>query len=790
MSPDINEQSRQKEQAKTIHNLIKQLEFKEDQPSIAKELYSLVSVSGLDKKEFDGLIELIFKDVTATKTKNILIMSLLPNGLYILPHEVIYLILSSIGTPEVYYKDGGKQKLKHLAKSNQQNLLEWLICSLHLFGPKVFKTLNRLLPILFNLLPFEFLRPFIANLIFITILNCNKSVKIDSIQLRSHTIYSLKPWHAQLVVELFLKFPLDNSLKSLLVFFKTINPNLDYNKFAPNNTEYDLNFISLADLRTFSYPDPRFLEKLNDIKIINGLRGEPRLKEVESIMHSNIKQYDDFSRSIKRRRRNISNRYNSEMADLDFLEFNGSLTSIAVSINDCNDCRTFINNLNNIRFININSLVSPSTNAPSSIANKFKVYFLVTQGLLANSNFSESITKLEYFIRLSILDDNLSFKDFQELFNKIERLMASSSGILTLKLMIDFLCYKFGTDLNNCTSNSEKHEIIKLRIKLLKYLPVINPSVFKDELLSNLLNEIDFKVLTESHKARKVEITSLLLKELSYLFSTWYSKIKNPNCNQETKFNFFKIINASIPMIYAFIIEKSLLTLEVKFSLLKLFKFIKTFDNNHFQEFLEPTAVFIPPPLIYNLLFTFNPLVISEVCGYIAYIKTYRYPETKKNLQTIQNTYVMDTLNFLWRDKAFYYYPSKESSNKSFLLPPEFLHKLGTLPAFSFSNLVSVTSVGNIFHNPSFSLIAAEIVWNFEDETEKLTQRHPGPLKETTATQLYRDPNSEWLGIPYDEVRLRVLRKLDRLGYKGLCDLLFTSLKTLMNKRNETAYDE
>lgn len=738
------------DQQKEVSDLISQLKNGEDATSISKTLTSTIQDIGLTEDQFDDVFDLVMDVAISTTQRNNLIQCLLPNGQFQLKSALLYRIISSVGTQEVHYKRGIKQKLKVFPVSTQQKLLEWVVCSLHLFEKDAYSALSRMFPILFNLLSYEFLRPSIANIIFLAILNSSKSVES---QLNTHhQMHPFKPWHVQLVVDLFLKFPLDNSLKSLLVLFKSVAPSLDLDSFCRDNTIYDFLSLSLSD-SVFSYPNTKFLDKLNHI-------AENRTVD------KNLKLYESFSRSsVKRRRRN--QKQESEI-DLDTLEFD-SFSSSIVSINEITSNLALINNLENIRFININGLFAINRDTSNFLVDKYKRFFLIVHSLFSNN--LQSLNKLEYYIRFSILDDNLSLNDLNSLVEEVCGFLLQSSGYLSLKCINDFLAFKYDSRASDPKSHvdSKSYENIIQRLKLLKFTPVGDETVL--EFLDNIVSFINSNS-ADREKAEVIKSTSI---ELSTLFSIWYLQTKT---NTTAKESVFRIINHCIPKMYQiFETHFNYIPLSSRILIFKLLRFLKSIPSPDLAS-LEDHTVFFPPSLAYQMMTASHPLFISEFSGYLSHFKAHQYTDSRK--QSTQSSYVLDIINFIWRDKAFQ--PSQE--NSAFSLPSSLINKLRTLSIFNNINLIKFNTAGNLFHNPGFSLITSEILWGLEDRLESLAMRHAGPITEESVSNLTYNNRGEWLDLSYDELRIKILRRLDGLGYTGLCDLLFGSLKTLRQLRN------
>lgn len=735
---------------KEVSDLISQLKNGEDATALSKALTSSIQDIGLTKDQFDDVLDIVMDGAISITQRNNFIQCLLPNGKFQLKSALLHRIISSIGTQEVHYKRGVKQKLKVFPVSTQQKLLEWIVCSLHLFEKDAYPTLSRMFPILFNLLSYEFLRPSIANLIFLAILNSTKFV--ESQLNKHHQMYAFKPWHVQLVVDLFLKFPLDNSLKSLLVLFKSVAPSLDLNSFCRDNTIYDFLSLSLSD-SVFSYPNTKLLGKLNHI-------AESRNVE------KNLKLYESFSRSsVKRRRRNQKP---EPEIDLDTLEFDTFGSSI-VSINEITSNLALINNLENIRFINISGLFAINRDTSNFLVDKYKRLFLIIHSLFSKD--LQSLNKLECYIRFSILDDNLSVNDLNSLVEEVSGFLLLSSGYLSLKCVTDFLAFKYDSRARNPKSHvdSKPYENIIQRLKLLKF------TLVNDETVMEFIDNIVFftnSTLANRGKAEVIKSTSI---ELSTLFSIWYLQTET---NTTAKKSVFRIVNHCIPKMYqVFETHFNSIPLSSRILIFKLFRFLKSIRSSDLA-YLEDNSVFVPPSLAYQIMMASHPLFISQFSGYLSHFKAHQY--TDSNKQSTQSSYVLDIINFIWRDKAFQ--PSQD--NSAFSLPSSLINKLRTLSIFNNINLIKLNTAGNLFHNPGFSLITTEILWSLEDRLESLVMRHAGPITEESVSNLSYNNRGEWLDLSYDELRLKILRRLDGLGYTGLCDLLFGSLKTLRELRN------
>lgn len=188
-------------------------------------------------------------------------------------------------------------------------------------------------------------------------------------------------------------------------------------------------------------------------------------------------------------------------------------------------------------------------------------------------------------------------------------------------------------------------------------------------------------------------------------------------------------------------------------------------------------CVMPPVTLVHLLVASTHPLLVSEALGYIHHLKQFKMEGADVQLR---NSLVMDTLNFLWRDMAFEHL--EHTVNRGMYLHPDYVSRLGGLNAFAYSQFTTLREVGGLIRHPAFSYICAELVWMLEDAANVNT-RHPGPISEQSVQLLRQDEGVEWVPLLYGEIRVEMLNRLDDMGFKGLCDLLFSLLKTLQKQR-------
>lgn len=709
-----------------------------DEAQLAARQLAELAKKGLEKREFEALLEaLLDHNNIPTNARNyVLKRALIPSETHFIAPDVVYRILSSVGTPEMYSKKGHVQKLRRMPTSTQQALLEWLLCLLHVFEDGVYVKLHRMLPLLVNLLSFEFLRLHIANLIFIAIVNNKSSAQ-----------HSFKPWHVQRVADLHRKFPLDQGLRCLLVLFQLLHPQLNLEEYGVVSSE-----LGTIDPSTFRYPNAAFLERLSDIQ----------LEKAAENVALNLSHYRNFASIIRKRRRTARD---APILDLDMVEV--SVNTVHTSISDITSNTHLVKELDAIRYVNVNGIFKPlSIVSPSE---KFKKLFIVLQDFLGNL---EVLRKLEYYVHLSLLDDNLSLADLEDLCHHIRNFLLFSSGKVHLDLVNNFVKNRLSTRAHDASSTESimKYRISSQKLKLLRFLPITEPEEFKTGVCDRFIAQLSELPKTQSQRKRYESLTVSFLSEIARVFSLWYKE------QGDTDERLFEILNLTLPGIFAHCsLHLGQFTIKMKLLVLEIFGFLMTLSNASLNK-VKPPAFLPPPALFYGLLTSLNPLIVSELCGYLAHIKkAYRFDPEGLAYHLMRNAYVMDTINFLWRDKAFF---KDEGSAKGFMLHGELVQKLGTLSMFNYSGVISMQTAGNFFHNPCLLLISGETVWKMEDENEATTTRLEGPVTEESVARA----NGQWLRLLYDEVKVQVLKKLDQ-RYAGLGDLLFSLLRTLAESR-------
>lgn len=85
---------------------------------------------------------------------------------------------------------------------------------------------------------------------------------------------------------------------------------------------------------------------------------------------------------------------------------------------------------------------------------------------------------------------------------------------------------------------------------------------------------------------------------------------------------------------------------------------------------------------------------------------------------------------------------------------------------------------------PAFAFIATKNLRRLEDE-HNLDIRIEGPLTEENVTLMQADDRTQWLPLSRELIKLEILKVLDLRNYKGVCDMMFKSLKSLSDARDK-----
>ncbi|KAK6202842.1 uncharacterized protein RJT21DRAFT_118915 [Scheffersomyces amazonensis] len=414
-----------------------------------------------------------------------------------------------------------------------------------------------------------------------------------------------------------------------------------------------------------------------------------------------------------------------------------------VSVHQINSLYDLIKHFHSLKYLDVRSML---VNTEPSPEKNYKMIFLVLQTILQAD--SSIIKKLDHTIRLIHLNESLD-----KISDNLEDLLQFAPGIIQLPSLT---------------------RIIQDSPDYIRFLPLLThelPSDFKVKVLVPILEH-------NSGTAKGFESIVMFVKYFQNCFRHLQT---SPDTHFNAKMKYYNEVNECVTALFQYL-AKVPLCYEWCLAVISIVNFLKSIPLNDLNEFFEDSSVTIPPNIVHLALFYGDPYTFSEICGYIALTKNYHFKT--ENHKLLQNCYIMDIVNLVWRDKGFSHDIAPSSSNRACLLNPQLIQNFRFLPIF---NTNPINLIGSLFFNPSWSYISSQIVWKLEDQNEFISARHQGPVTIESIRNLTEDDDNTWLNISYDDLKLHVLKQLDTLKFTGLCDLLFSSLKTLMQQRDTIA---
>lgn len=273
-------------------------------------------------------------------------------------------------------------------------------------------------------------------------------------------------------------------------------------------------------------------------------------------------------------------------------------------------------------------------------------------------------------------------------------------------------------------------------------------------------------------------------------------------------YDMFQSINRCIQLVINTIVR----SFELKYDIDTAFSILWVLHLMHHmrKDYIFISNLVLPPSIAYCMVFSNNPLLVDSFCRHVYYCKLYfsQYGSTYilnrssgirvendinrelsvvnlQSLKNLHNSYVMDMCNIIWRNKSFD--GGAKSTGKGFMMSREFVSRLLRLSSHTFisdsdiSYVESAKQTFNLFYSPAFSSLIHGII--HKRELEKSTGINlTTPLNQHTFDKLCRDGNwiiQEYGADAYDKFRVFLLEQLSTLGFYGVSELLFSSLKSL-----------
>lgn len=405
----------------------------------------------------------------------------------------------------------------------------------------------------------------------------------------------------------------------------------------------------------------------------------------------------------------------------------GALHKGRISLSAVNSVQKLVESFEKIEIFNPTAVVSVLTPSTLGLADMYVVFRL----LLSAPN-EQVFKKLDYGIRYHILApiQHRSLLAFSQLVK-----FGQSGGLY--KFHEAFVLYMSLRDARATEAAS-----------LLTFLDSQHDS---SKIIANILNLVNFD---------RDEVSTVILSLALYL-------------KKELLDGNDAVGALVVPQIFTFITEHwNKFTLKAKLASTLLLHALRSVKGGH--AWLVPS-----PTFVYQLLVCTNPLVVSELLGYLAHLKNVNF--TNHESLELRNIYITDCINYIWRDMAFKIDPA--SFSRGMFLNELFAQKLVALNYFSHSDIIQLSHMGGLVQNPAFSYLCAELIWALEDSTKDITTRHPGPISESSVARLLLDLDSAWLSLSYYDLKVSVLRNMEAVGFNGLAELLFTSVRQLMESK-------
>ncbi|ODQ78969.1 hypothetical protein BABINDRAFT_162054, partial [Babjeviella inositovora NRRL Y-12698] len=540
--------------------------------------------------------------------------------------------------------------------------------------------------------------------------------------------HHIKPWRVEFISDLQARFPFDEYFQALHLLFSNSSPAYRINP------------------RIFRFPNVPYLLSMKALGVLKMDTSESHPNTLQgAIVHNNPKLSEslayvtEFERILLRRRGPLNN-------ILHCLRDNET-----TFINEVHSHKDLLEVVGRERFPNLNALMIEYLRS-DILVNDFKLqYYLI-------HHTTDDLQSLDRWVELQLFDEDISPSEFKRMVTQVIHIYELSNH--TLQFLV----------INKMIGGVEP--------------PVLKAGLvgFWETSLSSLMlltspvhhwDEFYAKFMRGNLGRCKSDPDYLLTFMSSVLNMLWAWLLQSSD-------NLSPVIaSQTLRSFHNLTIDAASLDIHFLVRSLKCLQFVIDIgrDNKPFLSSLDPDVVVLPAPLVYTYLLSPHPLVVSEICRYISFTKSYNF-ENKQSFKQLHNSYVMDICNMLWRDKAYEGIPG--TSNKGLFLPDRFASQISKIPD---ERTIVFKRIGNIFHNPAFASVTAEIIREIEDESETCQIRHAGPLTLESVSELLMHP-VPWLDITYEDLRVEVLRRLgDKYGIDGVPELLFTSLKSLIHRR-------
>lgn len=212
---------------------------------------------------------------------------------------------------------------------------------------------------------------------------------------------------------------------------------------------------------------------------------------------------------------------------------------------------------------------------------------------------------------------------------------------------------------------------------------------------------------------------------------------------------------------------------------------------------LRVLQITMPPvPLVYTLQFSPSLATVSRLCAVLTVYKqacsVYMSnaakklgPAYDKKQVNIFNGFLMDICNSLWRGKAF---AKSDAHSRGCMIADEVILGLeGYISSLTDSGS-SEMALGALFTMSYSPLLCLQAIGHVrrleekEDEEVELQARHAGPVTQKSLAHLGRKGGLE---LTWQDFRLGVLRLLEDKEWKGIPELMYSTMKNLLDARSK-----
>ncbi|KAG0165124.1 hypothetical protein DFQ30_008930 [Apophysomyces sp. BC1015] len=212
---------------------------------------------------------------------------------------------------------------------------------------------------------------------------------------------------------------------------------------------------------------------------------------------------------------------------------------------------------------------------------------------------------------------------------------------------------------------------------------------------------------------------------------------------------------------------------------LSFFELVSSISIHHdIPEIIIPAA-----PFVYRTFFSVTPMAVSRVCGIIAQYKKAFEDNDRKTSDWVSrhtqsyldhfNAYVMDICNALWRNLAL---SRTGQTAMAFSLTDEIIEKYKDICETRDEQLSLSLS---LTHSAAFIGFSKRFTVAKEDGIG-VSLRHDGPLTSQYLKELSQNNGLPW---SYSEFRFEYLDYISKLGLRGVHDLLYSCMNSLINRR-------